>query len=97
MIPETIQDLKRAETLAETLDDELLRNKIYELLAYCNYKNNNYPLILKYSQKLLDSSKRMNAVCNHSYGDINIGFLLFRTRGGVMAIVTRCAIISKCV
>ena len=30
MIPEAIQDLKRAETLAETQDDELLRNKIYE-------------------------------------------------------------------
>ena len=35
-IPEAIQDLKRAETLAETLDDELLRNKIYNQLAYAN-------------------------------------------------------------
>ena len=59
-IPEAIQDLKRAETLAETLDDELLRNKIYNQLAYCNYRSNNTPQLLKYSQKLLDSSKRMN-------------------------------------
>ena len=45
-IPEAIKDLKKAEMLAETLDDELLRNKIYERLAYCNYKNNNFPLVL---------------------------------------------------
>ena len=57
-IPEAIKDLKKAESLAETLDDELLRNKIYERLAYCNYKNNNFPLVLKYSEKLLDSSKK---------------------------------------
>ena len=76
MIPEAIQDLKRAETLAETLDDELLRNKIYELLAYCNYKNNNHPLILKYSQKLLDSSRRMNdsAMVARSYTMVATGF-----------------------
>ena len=59
-VPEAIKDLKRAETLAETLDDELLRNKIYERLAYCNYWSSNSPLLLKYSQKLLNSSKRMN-------------------------------------
>ena len=59
-VPEAIKDLKRAETLAEPLDDELLRNKIYERLAYCNYWSSNPPLLLKYSQKLLDSSKKMN-------------------------------------
>lgn len=59
-IPEAIKDLKKAEMLAETLDDELLRNKIYERLAYCNYWSSNPPLLLKYSQKLLDSSKKMN-------------------------------------
>ncbi len=59
-VPEAIKDLKIAETLAETLGDELLRNKIYERLAYCNYRSNNTPLHLKYSLKLLDSSKRMN-------------------------------------
>jgi hypothetical protein len=56
-IPEAIQDLKRAETLAETLDDELLRNKIYNQLAYANYRSSNSPQLLKYSQKLLDSSQ----------------------------------------
>ena len=59
-VPEAIKDLKRAETLAETLDDELLRNKIYERLAYCNYWSSNPPILLKYSQKLLESSKKMN-------------------------------------
>ena len=59
-VPEAIKDLKKAESLAETMDDELLRNKIYERLAYCNYRNNNFPLVLKYSKKLLDSSKKMN-------------------------------------
>ena len=59
-IPEAIKDLKRAETLAETLDDELLQNKIYERLAYCNYRSNNTPQLLRYSQKLLGSSRKMN-------------------------------------
>ena len=59
-VPEAIKDLKKAETMAESLDDELLRNKIYERLAYCNYWSSNSPLLLKYSQKLLESSKRMN-------------------------------------
>ena len=75
-VPEAIKDLKRAETLAETLDDELLRNKIYERLAYCNYKNNNFPLVLKYSKKLLDSSKKMNdsIMLARSYTMVASGF-----------------------
>jgi tetratricopeptide (TPR) repeat protein len=75
-VPEAIKDLKRAETLAETLDDELLRNKIYERLAYCNYKNNNFPLVLKYSKKLLDSSKKMNdsMMVARSYTMVASGF-----------------------
>ena len=75
-IPEAIQDLKRAETLAETLDDELLRNKIYNQLAYCNYRSNNTPQLLKYSQKLLESSKRMNdsAMVARSYTMVASGF-----------------------
>ena len=75
-VPEAIKDLKRAETLAETLDDELLRNKIYDRLAYCNYKNNNFPLVLKYSKKLLDSSKKMNdsVMVARSYTMVASGF-----------------------
>jgi tetratricopeptide (TPR) repeat protein len=75
-VPEAIKDLKKAETLAETLDDELLRNKIYERLAYCNYKNNNFPLVLKYSKKLLDSSKKMNdsMMLARSYTMVASGF-----------------------
>lgn len=75
-VPEAIKDLKKAESLAETLDDELLRNKIYERLAYCNYKNNNFPLVLKYSKKLLDSSKKMNdsMMVARSYTMVASGF-----------------------
>jgi len=75
-VPEAIKDLKKAETLAETLDDELLRNKIYDRLAYCNYKNNNFPLVLKYSKKLLDSSKKMNdsMMLARSYTMVASGF-----------------------
>ena len=75
-VPEAIKDLKKAETLAETLDDELLRNKIYERLAYCNYKSNNIPLVLKYSKKLLDSSKKMNdsMMLARSYTMVASGF-----------------------
>ena len=75
-IPEAIKDLKMAETIAETLDDELLRNKIYERLAYCNYKNNNFPLVLKYSKKLLGSSKKMNdsMMLARSYTMVASGF-----------------------
>ena len=75
-IPEAIKDLKTAESLAETLDDELLRNKIYERLAYCNYRSNNTPLVLKYSQKLLDSSKKMNdsVMVARSYMMVASGF-----------------------
>ena len=75
-VPEAIKDLKKAETLAETLDDELLRNKIYERLAYCNYKSNNFPLVLKYSKKLLDSSKKMNdsMMLARSYTMVASGF-----------------------
>ena len=75
-VPEAIKDLKKAESLAETLDDELLRNKIYERLAYCNYKNNNFPLVLKYSKKLLDSSKKMNdsMMLARSYTMVASGF-----------------------
>ena len=75
-IPEAIKDLKMAEALAGTLDDELLRNKIYERLAYCNYKNNNFPLVLKYSKKLLDSSKKMNdsMMVARSYTMVASGF-----------------------
>ena len=56
---EAIRDYKTAEALAERLDDELLRNKIYEMLAYANYSINNKPEILRYSLKLLDSSYKM--------------------------------------
>lgn len=75
-IPEAIQDLKRAETLAETLDDELLRNKIYNQLAYCNYRSSNTPQLLKYSQKLLESSKSMNdsVMVARSYMMVASGF-----------------------
>ena len=51
--------LKQAEALSEKLDDELLRNKIYERLFCLNFDTNCAQLSLKYSKKLLYSSFRL--------------------------------------
>ena len=55
-----IKDYKIAETIAEDADDELLKNMVYDNLAYANYNCFNHLLILEYSQKYLESSRRMN-------------------------------------
>ena len=49
-----------AETIAEDADDELLKNMVYDNLAYANYNCLNPLLILEYSQKYLESSRKMN-------------------------------------
>ena len=49
-----------AETIAEDADDELLKNMVYDNLAYANYNCFNHLLILEYSQKYLASSRKMN-------------------------------------
>lgn len=51
--------LKLAEGLALKADDELLKNKLYELLQGINHKTNNYQLSLQYSERLLNSSIKL--------------------------------------
>ena len=57
---DAIKDLKTAETIAEDADDEKLKNHAYELMAYTNISFRDYPRILKYSHKWLDSSIKLN-------------------------------------
>ena len=55
-----IKDIKTAEAIAEDIDDEKLKNHAYELMAYANISFEDYSRILKYSQKWLDSSIKLN-------------------------------------
>ena len=55
-----VKDYKVAERIAEDADEELLKNMVYENLAYANYYCLNYTLLLNYSQKFLESSHKMN-------------------------------------
>ena len=57
---DAIKDYKVAETIAEDADDELLKNMVYENLAFANYYCFTHPLILEYSQKFLMSSLKLN-------------------------------------
>ena len=53
---DAVKDYKMAERIAEDADEELLKNMVYENLAYANYYCLNYTLILSCSQKFLESS-----------------------------------------
>ena len=55
-----VKDYKVAERIAEDADEELLKNMVYENLAFANYYCLNYTLLLNYSQKFLESSRKMN-------------------------------------
>ena len=55
-----VKDYKTAERIAEDADEELLKNMVYENLAYANYYCLNHTLLLNYSQKFLESSRKMN-------------------------------------
>ncbi len=55
----SMENLKEAEMLAVGPDDELLKNKIYELLGYVNHSSGNKELTLKYSKCFLESSLRL--------------------------------------
>lgn len=55
-IIDAVRDFKVAEVISERTDDEELKNQVYQRLAHANYYFRNHPSILKYSQKLLDSS-----------------------------------------
>ena len=57
---DVIKDLKTAEAIAEDTNDEKLKNHAYELMAYTNISFEDYPRILKYSHKWLDSSIKLN-------------------------------------
>ena len=57
---DAVKDLKTAEAIAEDADDEELKNHAYELMAYTNISFNDYPRVLKYSHKWLDSSIKLN-------------------------------------
>lgn len=57
---DAVKDYKTAERIAEDADEELLKNMVYENLAYANYYCLNHTLLLNYSQKFLESSRKMN-------------------------------------
>ena len=57
---DAVKDYKMAERIAEDADEELLKNMVYENLAFANYYCLNYTLLLNYSQKFLESSRKMN-------------------------------------
>ena len=57
---DAIKDLKTAETIAEDVDDEKLKNYAYELMAYTNISFRDYPRVLMYSNKWLNSSIKLN-------------------------------------
>ena len=78
---EAIKDYKTAETIAEDADDELLKNMVYENLAFANYRCINYSLGMRYSQKFLESSVKLNdtimvlrglQMCAASYAQMNL-------------------------
>ena len=58
-IIDAVRDFKVAENISERNDDEELKNHVYQRLAHANYYFRNHPSILKYSQKLLDSSTEL--------------------------------------
>ena len=62
-------------------DDELLKNMVYENLAFANYRCINYSLGMRYSQKFLESSVKLNdtimvlrglQMCAASYAQMNL-------------------------
>ena len=57
---DAVKDYRMAERIAEDADEELLKNMVYENLAYANYYCLNYTFLLNYSQKFLESSCKMN-------------------------------------
>lgn len=58
-IIDAVRDFKVAEAISERTDDEELKSQVYQRLAHSNYYFRNHPSILRYSQKLLDSSTEL--------------------------------------
>ena len=78
---DAVKDYKMAERIAEDADEELLKNMVYENLAYANYYCLNYTLLLNYSQKFLESSFKLNdsvmvmralQMCAAGYAQMNL-------------------------
>ena len=78
---DAVKDYKMAERIAEDADEELLKNMVYENLAYANYYCLNYTLILNCSQKFLESSFKLNdsvmvmrglQMCAAAYSQMNM-------------------------
>ena len=55
-IIDAVRDFKVAESISERNNDEKLKSLVYQYLAHANNYFRNYPAILRYSQKLLNSS-----------------------------------------
>ena len=69
--------LKKTEELIQNYDDELLKNKLFELLQGINYDSQNYNMALLYSEKLLCSSLKLNDVklLARSYDHLSCNYL----------------------
>ena len=79
-VHDAVKDFKVAEIISEKADDEELKNLIYQKLIYANIFTRNHPLVIRYSQKLLDSSIELKdttmilrslRMCASAYTDIN--------------------------
>jgi tetratricopeptide (TPR) repeat protein len=51
--------LKEAESSMKGLDNELLKNRVYDNLAYLNHKSHNFDLALHYARLFMQSSRLM--------------------------------------
>ena len=51
--------LKEAENLLGGIDNELLKNRVYDNLAYLNHKSHNFDLALRYARLFMQSSRLM--------------------------------------
>ena len=79
-VHDAVKDFKVAEIISEKDDDEKLKNLIYQKLIYANIFTRNHPLVIRYSQKLLDSSIELKdttmilrslRMCATAYADMN--------------------------
>ena len=66
--------LKQSESIANEINNNLLKNKNYELLSLLNYKSKNYSTALTYSKLFLTSSIILNdsAIISRAYNTISI-------------------------
>lgn len=71
-----IENIKHAEYYAKEIDDELLKNKIYDLLCHINENTSNRELAMKYAKLFLKSSIILGdteQICR-AYDDVAIEF-----------------------